>query len=268
MRHKIVLQLFMICLAQIALAQAQQEYDFTLPLSQAGKRGTLVVDVKKGPITVKGTNRQDVYIKYRGMDEKSKPTDASKGGLKKISGAIAGLEASEQDNKVYVESDSYSKGLIMYIEVPRGFDLEVQSYNNGDIDVDNIAGKIAIETYNGKITAKNIEGSLVANTYNGPVVVTFTKIIGDTPMNFITFNGDVDITLPGDTKANLKMKSEQGDIYTDFEMQVSKPSVSAEKKEGNKAKTFVSGWVTGAINGGGPEFAMQNYNGDIYIRKK
>lgn len=266
MKYKILLQLFLICIVQIAFAQ---ENDFTIPLSQAGKRGTLSVDFKKGPITIKGTNRQDVYVKYKGMEDGDvKITDAGKGGMKKISGAAAGLEAGEQDNKVYVESESWNKGLILYVEVPRGFDLEIQAYNDGDIVVENIVGKVAIETYNGSITAKNIEGSVVANTYNGPVVVTFTKITGDAPMNFVTFNGDVDITLPADAKVNLKMKSEQGDIYTDFDMQVTKPAISSEKKEGSKTKTFVSGWVTGAINGGGPEFSMQNYNGDIYIRKK
>lgn len=266
MIQKILLLMLTMVFTQTIFAQ---DYDFTIPLSESGKRGTLSVDVKKGPITIKGTNRQDVYIKYKSMsDGNVKMTDSGKGGMKKISGAIGGLEAGEQDNKVYIESESWNKGIILYVEVPRGFDLEVQSYNDGDIDIDNIAGKVAIETYNGKITAKNIEGSVVANTYNGPVVVTFTKITANTPMNFVTFNGDVDITLPADAKANLKMKSEQGDIYTDFDMQVTKPSVTSEKKEGNKVKAFVSGWVTGAINGGGSEFAMQNYNGDIYIRRK
>lgn len=245
-----------------------QEYDFTIPLSETGKRGTLSVDVKKGPITIKGTNRQDIYVKYKSTDEGGeKGKETMKNGMKKIGGAAAGLEAGEQDNKVYIESESWNKGIVLYVEVPRGFDLEVQSYNDGDINIDNIAGKVAIETYNGSITAKNMEGSVVANTYNGPVIVTFTKITAGTPMNFVTFNGDVDITLPTDAKANLKMKSEQGDVYTDFDMQVTKPAISSEKKEG-KTKTFVSGWVTGAINGGGAEFSMQNYNGDIYIRKK
>lgn len=266
MKYKTLLPILLLLAVQMACAQ---DYDFSVPLSDASKRGTLTVDIKKGPVTIKGTNRQDVYVKYKSLDDgKVKISDADKGGMKKISGAVAGLEAGEQNNKVYVESESWNKGLSLYIEVPRGFDLEVQSYNDGDIDIDNIAGKVAIETFNGKITAKNIEGSVVANTYNGSVVVTFTKITGNTPMNFITFNGKVDITLPADAKANLKMKSEQGDIYTDFDMQVTK-SQAPEKKESNgKKQLFVSGWVTGAINGGGPEFTMQNYNGDIYIRKK
>jgi len=262
-------KLLPILLLLIVQMVGAQEYDFTIPLSEAGKRGVLNVDVKKGPITIKGTNRQDVYVKYRSMeDDKVKMTDANKGGMKRISGAVAGLEAGEQNNKVYVESESMSRGIILYIEVPRGFDLELQAFNDGDIEIENIAGKVAIETFNGRITAKNIEGSVVANAYNGPVVVTFTKITSNTPMNFITFNGDVDITLPADTKANLRLKSERGDIYTDFDMQVSKPTSPVKKEGDGKKQLFVTGGITGSINGGGAEFTMQNYNGDIYIRKK
>jgi hypothetical protein len=36
----------------------------------------------------------------------------------------------------------------------------------------------------------------------------------------------------------------------------------------NKIKVVVNEWVKADINGGGPEFSMKNYNGDILIRKK
>ncbi|MFN7116423.1 MAG: DUF4097 family beta strand repeat-containing protein [Saprospiraceae bacterium] len=264
MKHQILL-ISLSILMQMAYAQ---DSDFTIPLSEAGKRGTLIVDIKKGPITIKGTSRQDVYIKYKSTEEDNKNKADVKSGMKRISAGMPGLEAEEQNNKVYIESENWNRGLSLYIEIPRGFDLEINSFNDGDIDIDNVAGKVAIETFNGGISAKNIEGSVVANTYNGPIVVTFSKITAGTPMNFITYNGNVDITLPADTKASFKLKSEQGDIYTDFDMQMSKSTAPEKKESGSKKQLFVSGLITGNINGGGPEFAMQNYNGDIYIRKK
>ena len=33
-------------------------------------------------------------------------------------------------------------------------------------------------------------------------------------------------------------------------------------------KVVVDDWKRGEVNGGGPEFTMKNYNGDILIRKK
>ena len=88
-------------------------------------------------------------------------------------------------------------------------------------------------------------------------------------MAFSTFNGDIDVTLPPDTKANLKMKSDQGDIYTDFDMAVSKTTPKVEnKQESGEYKISMESWVDGAINGGGPTFSFKNFNGDILIRKK
>jgi len=45
------------------------------------------------------------------------------------------------------------------------------------------------------------------------------------------------------------------------------PVQKKETKSGN-FKVVIDDWVKGDINGGGPEFTMKNYNGDILIRKK
>ncbi len=37
-------------------------------------------------------------------------------------------------------------------------------------------------------------------------------------MSFSTMNGDVDVTMPGDVKARVKLKSDNGEIYSDFEV--------------------------------------------------
>ena len=38
-------------------------------------------------------------------------------------------------------------------------------------------------------------------------------------MSFSTMNGDIDVSLPADTKARVKMKADNGEIYSDFEVQ-------------------------------------------------
>ena len=103
----------------------------------------------------------------------------------------------------------------------------------------------------------------------------------DKSMSFSTFNGDIDVTLPADTKAALKMKTENGDIYTDFDVTLnpqSAPTVE-EKKVKEKTKNKESRTVTrrrvrtdgnsyGTINGGGPEMQFTTFNGRILIHKK
>ncbi|HYC83590.1 MAG TPA: DUF4097 family beta strand repeat-containing protein, partial [Chryseosolibacter sp.] len=145
----------------------------------------------------------------------------------------------------------------------------VHTYNDGDLIVSNIEGECAITNYNGEITALNISGSVVATTYNGEIKVTFDKVTPDTPMSFSTYNGDIDITMPSTVKASFKMKTEQGDIYTGFEMKVVNSGVVPVKdsKDG-RLSIKIDEWKRGDVNGGGPEISMKTYNGDILVRKK
>ncbi len=126
-----------------------------------------------------------------------------------------------------------------------------------------------LTNYNGEITAEGISGSVVATTYNGEIKATFDKVTDGAPMSFSTYNGDIDLTFPSTLKASLKMKTDQGEILTGFDVNLVK-SGPVEKKEG-KSGTFrvkVDEWVRGDVNGGGPEFVMKTYNGDVKVRKK
>jgi DUF4097 and DUF4098 domain-containing protein YvlB len=135
--------------------------------------------------------------------------------------------------------------------------------------ISGIQGELEIKNYNGEITAENISGSVIATTYNGEIKVTFDKVTEGAPMSFTTFNGDVDLTFPATLKATLKMKTEQGEILSGFDMSMIKsgPIQKKDTKSGTY-KVVIDEWVKGDINGGGAEFTMKNYNGDIIIRKK
>jgi DUF4097 and DUF4098 domain-containing protein YvlB len=88
-------------------------------------------------------------------------------------------------------------------------------------------------------------------------------------MSYSTYNGDIDLTLPAATKATFKMKTEQGEIYTGFDMDIT--SSGPVQKKDTRSGTFkivIDDWKKGNINGGGADVTMKNYNGDIYIRKK
>ncbi|MEQ8424791.1 MAG: DUF4097 family beta strand repeat-containing protein, partial [Cyclobacteriaceae bacterium] len=123
--------------------------------------------------------------------------------------------------------------------------------------------------YNGEITARNISGSVVASTYNGDIKITFDKVNEGTPMSYSTYNGDIDITFPSAFKGTLKLKTERGEIFSGFDVNLVKsgPIQKKEVKSGTY-RVVIDDWVRGDVNGGGPEFTMKNYNGDILIRKK
>ena len=248
---------------------AQSEGDFTVPLSDPAKRAKIIVDVNYGSITVSGTARKDILVKYSNEDEGHQHQSNTKGGLKKIGSGTMDLEVSENANSVRIESSSWNKKVNLSVEVPSGVDLVLKGYNDSDLKVSNIQGQLELTSYNGEIGAENISGSVVASTYNGDIKVTFDKITDGTPMSYSTYNGDIDLTFPSTIKASLKMKTEQGEIYSDFDVNLIKsgPIQKKDTKSGTY-KVVIDEWVKGDINGGGPEFSMKNYNGDILIRKK
>ena len=261
--------ILLILVSGVMTSSAQSTSEITVPLSRGGERGKLHVDIKKGPITVVGTGRDDVLVRYTSLEDPEPQMEEVAGGLKKISGGMADLEILEKDNQVYVGSDSWHRGLELYIEVPRAMDLDLHSYHDGDVVLRDIDGEHVVETFHGPVTAENIGGSLVANTYHGPIKVTFTKVTPNTPLAFTTYHGDVDVTFPAAIQASFKLKTDRGDIYTGFDMQLSTPKVQEKRDEdGRWRRAYVDGWITGAVNGGGAEVTMKNYHGDIFIRKQ
>lgn len=267
MKKQIVIVLI-VCFATMAYAQSSG--DFPVPLSDPGKRGKLKAHLNYGSITVKGTARKDVLVKYTSVNEgDGKEKKSEKDGLKRISGGTMDLEVSENSNYVKVESGSWNNKMDLMIEVPTGFDVKVSSYNDGDILISNIEGEVEITTYNGEIAAENISGSVIATTYNGEIKVTFDKVKEGVPMSYSTYNGDIDITYPSTMKGTFKMKTEQGEILSGFDMKMieSGPVQKKDTKSGTY-KVVIDEWVKGEVNGGGPEISMRNYNGDVIIRKK
>ncbi len=264
------LTIIVIVLISIVSTMAQNN-DIAVPLTDPSKRGKLEATINVGSISVKGTPRKDVLVKYaheedREDEEKNRKV---KDGLKRIGGGSLDLEVSEDGNHVKVISGSWNQKINLTIEVPIGFDLKLSTYNDGDVVVNNIQGAIEISDFNGSITAENISGSVLATSYNGEIKATFDKVTEATPMSFSTFNGDVDLTFPATLKATLKMKTEQGEVLSSFDMNVVKNGpVQKKDVKAGVYKVVVDEWVKGEVNGGGPEFTIKNYNGDIIIRKK
>lgn len=251
-----------------AAAYGQSQNEFTVPLSDPAKRAKIKVHINSGSVSIKGTTRKDVLVRYRSAEDPS-AKEATKNGLKRIGGEGIDLEVAEESNNMKILSGSWNSKLALEVEVPAGADLDVKTYNDGDLSVDNIQGEVVLTNYNGAITALGVSGSAVATTYNGDVKVTFNKVTPDTPMSFSTYNGDIDIALPSAQKASVKLKTEQGDIYSDFDLTFKKPEpVQQKDAKGGVYRVVVEDWKRGDINGGGSEITIKNYNGDIFVRRK
>jgi len=248
-------------------AQNEKTEQLTVPLSDPGKPYKLNVDLVQGSITVTGYEGKDIIITTQ-ADERRKPNKEI-GGMRRLDGgSAADIRAEEKNNKVSVSAEM-ARRLNLVIKVPQnGGTLKLSSVNDGNIMVSNVGGEMEVSNTNGGIKMSNVSGSVVANTTNGNVSVSFKSIDTKAAMAFTSFNGNVDVTFPAGLKANVKLKTDRGNIYTDFDVvnEARKPDVTRTAKDGMYSLK-IDDWVYGKIDGGGPEVLMKTFNGNIYVRK-
>jgi hypothetical protein len=102
-------------------------------------------------------------------------------------------------------------------------------------------------------------------------VASIARVGSQKAMAFSSLNGSVDVTLPASVKANVKLRSDQGDVFTDFDIQMTAskeaPVVKDTRQSKGRYQIEVDRSLYGAINGGGPEFELRSFNGNVYLRR-
>jgi hypothetical protein len=183
---------------------------------------------------------------------------------------VASYRITEERNQVRVSSDSPNRWVSFDIEVPSRANLKLSTVNGGEILVENVDGDLDVSNTNGGITLNGVAGSVNAGTTNGGVRATMTRVTAERPMAFTSLNGTVDVTLAPSTRANLRLRSDNGDIYSDFEMQLAPsaaPTIQENRGSNGRYRISRNRSVVGAINGGGPEFELRTFNSNVYLRR-
>jgi len=214
----------------------------------------------------------EAYLDVMQEDKKAREEKEKKiAGMKQLSGSSSGLEVEEEGNVVTVSAQSWKAATDLVIQVPRTTSLEIRSSMDGAVVVEGVNGEIDINNINGPVTLSSVSGNTLVHTVNGDITVVLSRVAADKPLSFSTMNGDIDVTLPPDVKANLKMKSEQGEIFSDFDINMTRQPAkaeAAEKTEQGKYRIAFDKSLYGIVNGGGQEIGFNTFSGDIYIRKK
>lgn len=253
------------------LAQGGAE-KVNVPLHDPSAPPRLHVSLLMGGITVRGADIRDVEVqaqsRARGEEHESRP--AGVGGMKRLDVGGSGLDVVEDNNNISIKT-SWSRPSDLVITVPRRSSLELSAVNDGNIEVDGVDGEIDANDLNGKITLNNVGGSVVAHSLNGAVVVTMNRVDSSKPMSFSTMNGNIDVTLPASVRANVRMKTDNGEIYSDFDVKLESGSHMVQNEPGDsregKYHVRFDRALRGTINGGGSEFQFTSFNGQIFIRK-
>jgi len=269
-----------------------------VPFSDPSRPGTVKVGLFQGGIRVRPAPGRDVIVRTndpivttRDGRETTVPQRPETVGLRRLT-QRSGLRIDEENNMMTISTGRFMNGDDLEIQVPARTNLILSIVNGDAIVVEGIEGTIEATSVNGEIRLTDVAGTVVAHATNGNVRVTLRQVTPEKPMSFASFNGDVDVTLPPTVKANLKLRSDQGEVYTDFDVQVqqqrptstsvqglpappappaplgSTPNPSprpSRGKRGTRVELDMS--IYGTVNGGGPEFELRTFNGTLYLRK-
>lgn len=248
----------------VLLAQDGEER-IAVPLNDSARPARIRVQLLTGGVTVRGGDTKEVIVEGRSRSDRHEhPARAD--GMKRLDFPGGGLDISEEDNVVEIKGSEGGGDLT--ITVPRQSSLQLKALNGGDIVVEQVDGEIDANNLNGKVILRNVSGSVVAHSLNGSVIASLDRIDSSKPMSFSTLNGDIDVTMPDNLKANVVMKTDAGEILTDFDVKLNTVSSVSSEKEGGRYRVRVDRSLRGTIGGGGPELQFTTFNGRIYLRKK
>ena len=166
-----------------------------------------------------------------------------------------------RDHKDYIVKYEFE------LQVPSDVDLTASTVNDGDVIVKDVSGKYSVHNVNGPVEMTNVAGSGTAKTINGELKVLF-RGNPQTNSSFSSLNGDVDLYFLPKLSADLRFKTFNGEVFSDFQMSSLPPRQPEEQRTSGKFVFHADRFTGGRVAAGGPEIKIETLNGDIHIRER
>lgn len=200
--------------AVLGVARAETATN-TVKFSDPTKPGTLKIAVARGDLRIQGADTQEVAVS---SDAPAQTHAPRKDGLRVLTSS-ASYDLNEKDNVITLDamSDSWmGQPSDFRITVPRGTSIVVANAFGGDIDCRGVTGDIEIKSLNGEVRLDDLSGGALVETTNGEINATIREL-GTKPLSFASTNGAVVLHVPASTKANVRLRTQNGAILTDFD---------------------------------------------------
>jgi hypothetical protein len=269
-----------VCLAASSSSRwsIRDEETIERSLTLSGAPNRVVVENLQGYVHVKPSSGSGVRIKAHKVIRAD--TDSDAGEAKRD----VKLDISEKPGQVSVYYDApwrcgegrpcsgdrrhfYEVVYDIDMEVPRDARTVISTVNGGDIQVEGLNGNFDVGNVNGSIAMKEIGGSGDAHTVNGPVAIHFSKN-PSTPCNVKSVNGSLDLFFPQDLSADLSFKTMNGQIYSDFDVSPRAVAVAQSERRNGKFVYRTDRLAGGRAGRGGPELSFNTLNGSIRLHRE
>ncbi len=221
----------------------------------------VVLEMQGSDITVEGYDGDELVIRGNGYE----PLPKQAQGLRAVYNSAEdntqiGLSVTQGSGNTLRVVKASRKDASYTIRVPRrtAVVFTETNWNSGDLLIRDVEGSIEATLKSGDLKLLNVAGPVVANSVSGDITVRFAGMRPE-PSSISLVSGDLDVTMPSATKANLALRSISGEIYTDFDLNLGKGPDNMSRVGGQT--------VSGNINGGGPTLSLKTISGDIFVRK-
>ncbi|MDB6092546.1 MAG: hypothetical protein JWM32_108 [Verrucomicrobia bacterium] len=207
-----------VTLLLITAARADESEAASIKFSDPSKPGTLKVGIANGDLCIRGTDAAEVTVT---TDLKPESSALRKDGLRVLTSSSS-YSLTEKNNVVQLTHglDGWGAGgggSDFTITVPRNTSVVINSNYGGDIEVENISGNIEIRTLNGEVVLRDITSAALVESTNGGINATVRELADGKPLSFLSINGEVALNLPATAKANIRLRTHNGSILTDFD---------------------------------------------------
>jgi hypothetical protein len=254
----------------------KEEIRKTLQFPAGGSSQQIVVDNISGSIRVEGYEGSDVLLVAHRTSFGATP-EKLRESKEKIT-----LDIREEPGRIilYVnsparcEDGTLSSGhrdwygidadVDFELRVPSRTDFYLKTVNKGSITVLNMNGAFEVDNVNGGIAMSGITGAGLVSTVNGRVDVSFRKN-PEARCGFRTVNGSIEVELPGELSADLRLKTFNGEVYTDFDVTGLPRHASVPERIGRRTVYKGEDFFSVRAGNGGPELLFDTLNGDIRI---
>ena len=190
----------------------------TLKFSDPTQPGTLKIRLAHGDLRVIGVTSTTGEVTVK-SDAKAVTSAPRKDGLRVIT-AAANFSFGEKANVMTLDAtENWTRGGggDFTIAVPRSTSVIVSSAWGGDITCTDLEGDIEIKGLNGEVKLNNLSGGALVETMNGEIKAHILQLREGKPLSFTSMNGEIVLRLPVDAKANIRLRTQNGSILTDFD---------------------------------------------------
>lgn len=246
-----------------------QVFQFSSP----EKAKTVKIDNIFGSITVRGTRSADARLEAKKWLRADSQDD-----LQKAEREVT-LRMTEKDNVLDITVDGpfrrrdgssdwsdrdYIVAYDFELQVPEQTSLILKTVTDGDILVKNVRGEFTLRNVNGHVELQDIAGAVSCRTVNGRIRAVFREN-PPSACAFTTVNGDLEVYFPAALAAEFRVKTMNGEIFSDFPVHYLPAKPGETKREKGRYVYRSHGFQGVRVGAGGPEICLETLNGDIMI---